>query len=538
MAAGSSLLLIVLETLGVMVMVGLILTISVWALMESIRLSNRRKLLAALLILGLIPLFGGFTLNALPETSRSAGAALSYAVFAAAVDLILAIRISHQFFRPLARLTAVVDQIVPDGSPVQAKTRIIDEWKVLTLSIDRLNRQQQNAVQKLQEELAEGTRANQRLSEKSVLRAAQLKNLSDIVQAITTVTDFDQRIDTVAHLIASRYGFYHVGIYTTGENPETILLRAASSEIGQRIPGSSYPISAGGVALVSAAIQTGEPKISAECTAEDLPLTRSEIALPLLNGTRVIGAIDLHSENPGVFGEEDLHLFAVLADQIAVALANNRLFMDTRKALAEAQEIHSRYLRQEWKRENQERRYKAYQFHLGTIQPAEPLSSPEVQAAFLTGEVIPQKTSEGINSQPLAERTGFSGTTLAVPIKLRNIVIGVINLQEVDPGRQWSKDEIEMVKSVADQIGIAVENARLLEQTLRRASRERKVFEITSKLRAINDPESMVKAAVAELRGALGADRAQVIIHSLPSVEIQDSGRDSPDQANTNITSL
>jgi GAF domain-containing protein len=538
MVTGSSLLWIALETLGVMVMVGLILTLSIWVLMQSTRMSNRRKLLAAFLILGLVPVCGGLALSALPETSRSVGAVLSYAVFAAAIDLILAIRMSQQFFSPLVRLTAAVEQIAPDGSPAQARTRTVDEWKVLTLSIDRLNRQHQKAIQELQDKLAQHTRANQQLSEKSALRTAHLQNLSDIVQAITAITDLDQLVGTIAHLVATRYGFYHVGIYTTDENPETVLLRAASSEIGQRIPGRSYPISAGGVGLVSAAIQTRELKFSGEGAADGMPLTRSEIALPLLNGARVIGAIDLHSENTDVFGEEDLHLFAVLADQVAIALVNNRLFMDTRTALAEAQEIHSRYLRQEWKRENLERRYKAYQYHLGTIQPTEPLASPEVQAAFLTGEVTPQKTPEEINSQPAAERNGFSGTTLAVPIKLRNIVIGVINLQEVDPCRQWSKDEIEMVKSVADQIAIAVENARLLEQTLRRASRERKVFEITSKLRAINDPESMVKAAVAELRGALGADRAQVIIHSLPGVEIQDNGHGSADQTNTNITSL
>jgi GAF domain-containing protein len=73
-----------------------------------------------------------------------------------------------------------------------------------------------------------------------------------------------------------------------------------------------------------------------------------------------------------------------------------------------------------------------------------------------------------------------------------------------------------MVQAVADQVALALENARLFTQTSRRAERERKVLEITSKLRSTNDPQVMLQIAVEELQKALRASRAQVILQAKP----------------------
>jgi GAF domain-containing protein len=99
---------------------------------------------------------------------------------------------------------------------------------------------------------------------------------------------------------------------------------------------------------------------------------------------------------------------------------------------------------------------------------------------------------------------------------LRGEPIGIIQLQE--PGQEkrvWTPDEIETIQALSDQIALALENARLLEQTTRRAERERKVLDITSKIRSTNDFKTMVQVAVEELQLALGSSRAQVIFHSL-----------------------
>jgi GAF domain-containing protein len=127
--------------------------------------------------------------------------------------------------------------------------------------------------------------------------------------------------------------------------------------------------------------------------------------------------------------------------------------------------------------------------------------SQDIKNVFETGQAV----VDSENDLP-----GHS--SLAVPIMLRGETIGVIQLQELGANREWTEDEIATAQAVADQVALALENARLFEQTVRRAERERKVLEITSKIRSTNDPQQMLQVALEELQGALKASRAQIVL--------------------------
>jgi GAF domain-containing protein len=101
---------------------------------------------------------------------------------------------------------------------------------------------------------------------------------------------------------------------------------------------------------------------------------------------------------------------------------------------------------------------------------------------------------------------------MAVPISVRGETIGVIHVQDQGDERMWSEDEIAMVNSVASQVAVALENARLFENTVRRAEREKKVLQITAKIRGTNDPQQMMQIAISELQEALHASRAQIYV--------------------------
>ena len=101
---------------------------------------------------------------------------------------------------------------------------------------------------------------------------------------------------------------------------------------------------------------------------------------------------------------------------------------------------------------------------------------------------------------------------MAVPITIRGETIGVIHVQDQGEDRLWSEDEIAVVNSIANQVAVALENARLFENTVRRAEREKKVLQITAKIRSTNDPEEMMQIAVSELQQALNATRTQIYI--------------------------
>src|SRR5512135_341452 len=89
-------------------------------------------------------------------------------------------------------------------------------------------------------------------------------------------------------------------------------------------------------------------------------------------------------------------------------------------------------------------------------------------------------------------------SVLAVPVSLRGEAIGLLRLQDLDRNRIWSEEEISLIKAVADQVGLALENARLLEATQKRAEREVLVGQITTRLRASNDPQTILETAVTE----------------------------------------
>jgi GAF domain-containing protein len=85
------------------------------------------------------------------------------------------------------------------------------------------------------------------------------------------------------------------------------------------------------------------------------------------------------------------------------------------------------------------------------------------------------------------------------------------------PGGGNPPDQLDVVYAVVERVALSLENARLFEDANRRAQRERLVTEISTKIRKSNDPQEMIKTAVAELRQALGVSRVEVIPQEQPA---------------------
>ena len=140
----------------------------------------------------------------------------------------------------------------------------------------------------------------------------------------------------------------------------------------------------------------------------------------------------------------------------------------------------------------------------------------------LETKVLREASMENHSSPP-------ARAALAVPIKLRGEVIGVLDLQEIDEPRHWTDEEVAMVTAVADQVALALENARLLEETQRRAERERLAGEITSRIRAAGDIDGVLRTTVQEMRRALrvshGAIHLDTETHLRPADGSEQTGR-------------
>lgn len=431
--------------------------------------------------------------------------------FILAIAVALAILLTQLLTRPIVSLTKIANQITTGDLNATAQVNGADEVGMLGSAFNVMTGQLRSFIDNLENRVAERTHTLAEQSELMRYRATQLETVADVARAIASEQDLEKLLTNVTHLTSERFGFYHVGIFLLDGTKEYAVLRAANSVGGQRMLARNHHLKVGQVGIVGYATGNGEPRIATDVGQDatyfnnpDLPATRSEMALPLKVKGEIIGALDVQSTESAAFTQEDISLMATLADQVAIAIDNNRLLAETRQALQESQSLHQRYLQNEWEKEANERRKKSYKFAHGTVTSQGKVNLPEIRRAIRTGDIAILERNESEHQV----------SSMAVPIHLRGEIIGVIDLQDNDENRHWTQDERTMIASVADQVGLALENARLFEQTVRRAERERKALDITNKIRATNEPEVMIQTAVEELRKALRVTRAQIVLQS------------------------
>lgn len=422
---------------------------------------------------------------------------------------LVAIGASRVLSGPIIDLTQTARDISAGNLDARAAHTGSDEYGTLGAAFNLMTERLRRFIVELEERVAQRTFELERRNKALTYRSTQLQTVAEVARSIVTSQELETLLESVTELISDRFGYYHVGVFLLDENREFAVLRAANSEGGKRMLNRRHALKVGKVGIVGFVTGSGQPRIATDVGEDavffnnpDLPLTRSEMALPLKIGEEIIGALDVQSTESNAFSNEDIALFNTLADQVAIAIYNNRLYADTARALAETQALHRQYLRQEWQAETTMRHNRAYRYTPQSLAPSEPVPLAEEEEAYQAGEPV-------VFNETLPD--GETRVSLEVPILLRGELIGAIRLQDQSPDRAWSNDETQAVRDVAQQVGVALENARLFERTMLRAERERKVLEITSRIRSTNDPQEMLEIAAAEVQRALGATRAQII---------------------------
>jgi GAF domain-containing protein len=334
-------------------------------------------------------------------------------------------------------------------------------------------------------------------------RARQLEAVSTVARTIASVQDINALLPDITRLVSQQFGFYHVGIFLIEPANDWAVLRAANSEGGQRMLDRRHSLRMDPNSIVGYTISIGEPRIAMDVGVDssyfdnpDLPETRSEIALPLRVGTRVIGALDVQSKETNAFAQEDLTILSTLADQVSIAIENARLFGEARNALAESKTVFEKYSRQDWSNFLNQVKHTGFVFDGKQVTPLDGQPQPEhIKTAIQNGSHSLQTAS----------------MTVAVPIKLRGQTIGVLDVRSKHGAREWTQDEITLLEAAAERAALALENSRLVESAQRRASRERAIGEISAKIGSVSDMESILQTAVEELGRKIGGS-AEVIL--------------------------
>ena len=433
------------------------------------------------------------------------------ATLIAGVISVLATLVSRLISAPILKLTTTAEQISEGNINAYANIRSQDELGYLANAFNLMTERLRDLITNLEDRVKARTDELAEQNKTLVVRSQQLKTISEVAKNITSTQEINELFEMVTRLISERFGFYHIGIFLLDERGEYAILHAANSEGGKRMLDRQHKLKVGQTGLVGYATGKGQPRIATDVGEDSihfnnplLPETRSEMALPLIADQKIIGALDVQSKNANAFSNTDIELFATLADQIAIAITNNALLEETARALNQMQVLHRQYLQQEWQKESGKRNDLGYLFTPLGLSRQKATLPPEIEEAVTKGQpVLEVHQSDDKKTENI----------LAVPIQLRGETIGTIHLKETsDDPVKWDENEISMVKEVSDQIALALENARLFEQTIRRADRERKVLEITSQIRATNDPQEMLRIAAASLQKELNVSRAQVIL--------------------------
>ncbi|RLC64329.1 MAG: hypothetical protein DRI79_03620 [Chloroflexi bacterium] len=377
------------------------------------------------------------------------------------------------------------------------------------------NRFQIRTLQAARRTAAELSQAHTRLaarSEELARRARHLEATARVAREAAAIHDVDELLNTTVHLISDRFGFYHAGVFLLDDAGEYAVLRAASSEGGQRMLERGHRLKVGEVGIVGWVAGAGEPRVALDVGEDavffdnpDLPRTRSEMALPLKVRDRVIGVLDVQSTEEAAFTEEDVTALQMMADQLAVAIENARLFAVTQASLQELNALYRQYTTQAWERFTAERP-QTVRYMLGT--PAAEVWRSCFERVRANGEPV---TS-------LERGNGNEGQyTLAIPVRLRGIPIGVLGFRRPAERGAWQPHELAMVEAVAERLGLALENVRLLEEAQRRAHAERLTTEVTARIRTPMDVDTILQTAVKELGQVLRA--AQVSVYLTPAEE-------------------
>jgi len=390
---------------------------------------------------------------------------------------------------------------------LQRARQAAQRWRELNETLEEQVAERTADLQRRATELEQLTRNLKDAVAQSRRRALRLEASAQVARAVTSVLDPEALLSQVVDLIADRMGFYHVGVFMLDETGQYAVLRAANSAGGQRMLARGHRLQVGKQGIVGYVTGIGRPRVALDVGEDavhfdspDLPLTRSEMALPLVARGQVVGALDVQSLEPEAFDNEDVAVLGTLADQIAVVLDNARLFEESQSALREMQRTQAQYSGQAWRSRQAGQPVHAVEYARPGVPPLADRPLPEADRVIATGETL-VTVGDGDGQMP---------ASLVVPLKLHGQTIGVLGFQETEPGRVWTEDEITLTEDVAEQIAQTLESARLFEDTQRHAWREQAAGQITAQIRASASVEDILQTAAEELGRTLGVSRAIV----------------------------
>lgn len=342
-----------------------------------------------------------------------------------------------------------------------------------------------------------------------------LRTTADISQITATILDLNDLFPRAVELIRDRFVYYHVQIFLVDDNREYANLVASTGEVGQMLLERKHRLPVGSASVIGRVTQIGDPVIASDTDAktvlharnELLPNTRSELAVAIMDGERIIGALDVQSTRPNAFSFVDIQSLQVVANQLGIAIRNARLFQAQASSLQENKRLflESEANLREIQRLNRQLTRKAWGDYLldkrdlSGITLDKSLTDVQKDAQW-----TPRMMEASQKRRPsIVKLDGTDASIVAVPIVLRGEVIGAIEVEISGELRQ--DDSVDIIQSVAQRLALSLDNARLFEETQFNAQQQQAINQIVGQFQSALNVDELLQMTLTEISGLVGA---------------------------------
>jgi len=428
-------------------------------------------------------------LDQFEQASQTVSLGLSGTISIAVVLLIFML---FQFSRrviisPLDELVEVSQAMT--GGELDRRVQVYsrDEIGQVGQAFNTMATQVSGLVHELEQRVNERTQALEQ-------RSAYLESSAEVSRTLASILDKDDLIRQSVDLIREQFNLYYVGLFLVDENNQWAALQAGTGEAGQAMLAEKHRLKIG-EGMIGWCIQNAQSRIALDI-GEDavrfenpfLPETRSEGALPLRSRGRVLGALTVQSNQPAAFDQDIINTLQTMADQIAITLDNADLFARFVAARDAERRAYGDLRTQDWR--NLTQRQSTPKFIVsedGNLQLSKAQQSPDTLQAIQSGQTMHD-----------------DGMTVILPIKSYGQILGGIKLRKPANGDKWTQEELELVDVLSEQLSIALESARMLETSQRRAALEQAIGKVSSKIGESTKVEAILRSTVQELGQQLG----------------------------------
>jgi GAF domain-containing protein len=388
---------------------------------------------------------------------------------------------------------------------------------------------------------------NIRLLEDARQSALQLQTVAEISREVSSSLIVDNLLRQAITLIHERFNFYHAAVFLIDAGGEFAIIREATGDAGLQMKRAGHKLGVGSKSIVGYVTQQKEALIVKDVTDDPnyyanplLPETRAEACLPLKVGERILGVLDVQSQRPYAFTDENIKILQILSDQLAVAVVNSELFAEAQERLSQHRLLHHVTTAAASTTTIEEALNSAVQGlqvilggdqisimmadkEQGMLEVKSAIGYPNEESSRLkvpfdvgiTGWVAahrqPQRSGDVTKDSRYIVLNPKVRSELAVPLIYRNEVLGVLNV-ESPRLNAYSENDEEMLGTLAGSLAAIIAHSRLLEQFRQQIERERLLYEITNKIRRTTNPDKILAITADELNKTLKTRRTQISI--------------------------